>query len=132
MFIYLSKKIAIPHNTKLQCVSWNSEQGWISCGGTNTGREEGRSSATSPISDRWQLAEHSPFPLLPLCCAGANGLLKVLKLEGKKSTKNKKAISNGQTQEQQNGNEASHVMDRPPLASPSRHRPLAVLCLTRR
>jgi hypothetical protein len=33
MFIYLSKKIAIPHNTKLQCVSWNSEQGWISCGG---------------------------------------------------------------------------------------------------
>lgn len=50
MFIYLSKKIAIPHNTKLQCVSWNSEQGWIACG-------------------------------------GANGLLKVLKLEGKKSAK---------------------------------------------
>jgi hypothetical protein len=34
-FIYLSKKIAIPHNLRLQCVSWNSEQGWISCGGAN-------------------------------------------------------------------------------------------------
>jgi len=56
MFIYLAKKIAIPHNTKLQCVSWNSEQGWISCG-------------------------------------GANGLLKVLKLEGKKSAKGKKALA---------------------------------------
>lgn len=33
MFIYLSKKIAIPHGLKLKCVSWNSEQGWISCGG---------------------------------------------------------------------------------------------------
>jgi WD repeat-containing protein 35 len=56
MFIYLAKKIAIPHNTKLECVSWNSEQGWISCG-------------------------------------GANGLLKVLKLESKKSAKGKKAIA---------------------------------------
>jgi len=50
MFIYLSKKIAIPHNTKLHCVNWNGEQGWIACG-------------------------------------GANGLLKVLKLEGKKVRK---------------------------------------------
>ena len=33
MFIYLSKKVAIPHNIKLQTVSWNSEQGWIACGG---------------------------------------------------------------------------------------------------
>ena len=33
MFIYLSKKIAIPNGLKLKCVSWNSEQGWIACGG---------------------------------------------------------------------------------------------------
>ncbi|XP_071961535.1 WD repeat-containing protein 35-like isoform X2 [Antedon mediterranea] len=33
MFIYLSKKIAIPNNTKLRCVSWNQRQGYIACGG---------------------------------------------------------------------------------------------------
>ncbi|KAH3709667.1 hypothetical protein DPMN_069130 [Dreissena polymorpha] len=33
MFVYLSKKIAIPNNTKLRCVSWNKEQGYIACGG---------------------------------------------------------------------------------------------------
>eukprot|EP00164_Ancoracysta_twista_P003121 GFYU01004159.1.p1 GENE.GFYU01004159.1~~GFYU01004159.1.p1 ORF type:complete len:1174 (+),score=402.74 GFYU01004159.1:102-3623(+) len=33
MFIYLSKKIAIPNNVRLHTVSWNSEQGWIACGG---------------------------------------------------------------------------------------------------
>ncbi|XP_038051533.1 WD repeat-containing protein 35-like isoform X3 [Patiria miniata] len=33
MFIYLSKKIAIPNNTKLRCVSWNRDQGFIACGG---------------------------------------------------------------------------------------------------
>ncbi|KAI1895144.1 hypothetical protein AGOR_G00103280 [Albula goreensis] len=33
MFIYLSKKIAIPNNIKLKCVSWNKDQGFIACGG---------------------------------------------------------------------------------------------------
>ena len=33
MFIYLSKKIAIPHNVPLRTLSWNGEQGWIACGG---------------------------------------------------------------------------------------------------
>ncbi|XP_016132225.1 WD repeat-containing protein 35 [Sinocyclocheilus grahami] len=33
MFIYLSKKIAIPNNTVLKCVSWNKDQGFIACGG---------------------------------------------------------------------------------------------------
>mmetsp|Transcript_12201 Transcript_12201/g.31343 ORF Transcript_12201/g.31343 Transcript_12201/m.31343 type:complete len:1210 (-) Transcript_12201:196-3825(-) len=33
MFVYLSKKIAIPHNLALQVVAWNSSQGWIACGG---------------------------------------------------------------------------------------------------
>ncbi|TKS86180.1 WD repeat-containing protein 35 [Collichthys lucidus] len=33
MFIYLSKKIAIPNNICLKCVSWNKDQGFIACGG---------------------------------------------------------------------------------------------------
>lgn len=33
MFIYLSKKIAIPNGVKLRSLSWNTEQGWIACGG---------------------------------------------------------------------------------------------------
>ncbi|XP_071854382.1 WD repeat-containing protein 35-like isoform X2 [Apostichopus japonicus] len=33
MFVYLSKKIAIPNNIKLQSVSWNKEHGYIACGG---------------------------------------------------------------------------------------------------
>lgn len=35
MFIYLSKKIAIPHGVKQRVVSWNGDQGWIACGGEN-------------------------------------------------------------------------------------------------
>ena len=27
------KKIAIPNQVRLRCVSWNTEQGWIACGG---------------------------------------------------------------------------------------------------
>ncbi|XP_021561959.1 WD repeat-containing protein 35 isoform X2 [Carlito syrichta] len=33
MFFYLSKKIAIPNNVKLKCISWNKNQGYIACGG---------------------------------------------------------------------------------------------------
>ncbi|CAD7934483.1 unnamed protein product [Amoebophrya sp. A120] len=33
MFVYLSKKIAIPHNLNLQVIAWNLSQGWIACGG---------------------------------------------------------------------------------------------------
>ena len=29
----LTLQIAIPNNTKLRCVSWNKEQGYIACGG---------------------------------------------------------------------------------------------------
>ncbi|CAE7892585.1 WDR35, partial [Symbiodinium sp. KB8] len=35
MFIYLSKKIAIPNQTRLRSLSWNPEHGWIACGGDN-------------------------------------------------------------------------------------------------
>ncbi|XP_057598538.1 WD repeat-containing protein 35 isoform X2 [Hippopotamus amphibius kiboko] len=33
MFFYLSKKVAIPNNVKLKCISWNKDQGFIACGG---------------------------------------------------------------------------------------------------
>ncbi|RMX47135.1 hypothetical protein pdam_00018680 [Pocillopora damicornis] len=33
MFIYLSKKIAIPNNVRLRCLAWNREHGYIACGG---------------------------------------------------------------------------------------------------
>uniref|UniRef100_A0A3Q3JRB8 WD repeat-containing protein 35 n=1 Tax=Monopterus albus TaxID=43700 RepID=A0A3Q3JRB8_MONAL len=35
MFIYLSKKIAVPNSIHLKCVSWNKDQGFIACGGDN-------------------------------------------------------------------------------------------------
>ncbi|KAJ3028245.1 UNVERIFIED_CONTAM: WD repeat-containing protein 35 [Siphonaria sp. JEL0065] len=33
MFVFLSKKIAIPNGIKLRTVSWDNDQGWIACGG---------------------------------------------------------------------------------------------------
>lgn len=33
MFVYLSKKIAIPNNFRLNCISWNQKQGFIAVGG---------------------------------------------------------------------------------------------------
>ncbi|TRZ17441.1 hypothetical protein HGM15179_009695 [Zosterops borbonicus] len=33
MFVYLCKKIAIPGNIRLKCISWNKNQGFIACGG---------------------------------------------------------------------------------------------------
>eukprot|EP00516_Mucochytrium_quahogii_P007622 CAMPEP_0203752874 /NCGR_PEP_ID=MMETSP0098-20131031/6733_1 /ASSEMBLY_ACC=CAM_ASM_000208 /TAXON_ID=96639 /ORGANISM=" , Strain NY0313808BC1" /LENGTH=1294 /DNA_ID=CAMNT_0050643241 /DNA_START=364 /DNA_END=4245 /DNA_ORIENTATION=- len=35
MFVFLSKKIAIPNGAQLHSLSWNSAQGWIACGGEN-------------------------------------------------------------------------------------------------
>jgi WD repeat-containing protein 35 len=35
MFVYLSKKIAIPNGVKLRSIAWNHDQGWIACGGEN-------------------------------------------------------------------------------------------------
>ncbi|XP_037949951.1 WD repeat-containing protein 35 [Teleopsis dalmanni] len=34
MFVYLSKKIAIPNNVKLNCIAWNKEQGYIAVAGS--------------------------------------------------------------------------------------------------
>ncbi|XP_063218863.1 WD repeat-containing protein 35 isoform X3 [Bacillus rossius redtenbacheri] len=33
MFIYLSKKIAIPNNIRLNCLAWSKDHGFIACGG---------------------------------------------------------------------------------------------------
>eukprot|EP01039_Chlorochromonas_danica_P006054 gene6054-6668_t len=35
MLVYLSKKIAIPNQVRLNCISWNRDQGYIACGGEN-------------------------------------------------------------------------------------------------
>eukprot|EP01035_Chromulina_nebulosa_P019079 gene19079-24905_t len=33
MLVYLSKRIAIPNQVKLNCITWNRDQGWIATGG---------------------------------------------------------------------------------------------------
>jgi WD repeat-containing protein 35 len=33
MFVYLSKKIAIPNSILLKCISWDKENGYLACGG---------------------------------------------------------------------------------------------------
>ena len=36
MFAYLSKKISIPNNSRIECVGWSGEQGWVGVGGETT------------------------------------------------------------------------------------------------
>ena len=33
MFVYLSKKIAIPNNVPLTCIAWDKENDYLACGG---------------------------------------------------------------------------------------------------
>jgi WD repeat-containing protein 35 len=33
MFVYLSKRIAVPNNLNLSAISWSNEDGWIGCAG---------------------------------------------------------------------------------------------------
>jgi WD repeat-containing protein 35 len=35
MFVYLSKKISIPNSVRIRSVAWNTDQGYIACGGEN-------------------------------------------------------------------------------------------------
>jgi len=35
MFVYLNKKISIPNGINLKTITWNNDQGWIACGGTD-------------------------------------------------------------------------------------------------
>ena len=35
MFVYLSKKIAIPNGVKLHSLAWNPDHGWLAAGGAD-------------------------------------------------------------------------------------------------
>jgi hypothetical protein len=63
MFVYLSKKIAIPNGVKLKSLSWNKLNGWIVCGGENGLLKvrscRGRLSLGAPGLDRPNILERS-------------------------------------------------------------------------
>ncbi|KAF3844601.1 hypothetical protein F7725_007764 [Dissostichus mawsoni] len=59
MFIYLSKKIAIPNNIHLKCVSWNKDQGFIACGGDDDDAKLKGLAAPSNLSMNQTLEGHS-------------------------------------------------------------------------
>ncbi|OAE19425.1 hypothetical protein AXG93_4273s1210 [Marchantia polymorpha subsp. ruderalis] len=61
MFLYLSKKISMPNGTKLKALAWNSQQGWLACGGeqgllkvlmldTGSAIEENKQRSTMPTA----------------------------------------------------------------------------------
>ncbi|XP_011503648.1 PREDICTED: WD repeat-containing protein 35 [Ceratosolen solmsi marchali] len=52
MFVYLSKKIAIPNNVCLNCISWNQKQGYIAIGGNGGLLKVIRADQSSAISDK--------------------------------------------------------------------------------
>ncbi|XP_002007154.3 WD repeat-containing protein 35 [Drosophila mojavensis] len=71
MFVYLSKKIAIPNNVKLNCIAWNKEKGYIAVAGTegllkvlkldqaaNNGPSKGGLAAVSNLSMNQTLDGH--------------------------------------------------------------------------
>ncbi|XP_034481255.1 WD repeat-containing protein 35 [Drosophila innubila] len=71
MFVYLSKKIAIPNNVKLNCIAWNKEDGYIAVAGTegllkvlkldqaaNNGQNKGGLAAVSNLSMNQTLDGH--------------------------------------------------------------------------
>ena len=67
MFIYLSKKIAIPNGVKLKSLSWNGMNGWIVCGGDDgllkvPRRPQSRPPPSSPRRARGQLNARAPAP----------------------------------------------------------------------
>ncbi|XP_034107561.1 WD repeat-containing protein 35 [Drosophila albomicans] len=71
MFVYLSKKIAIPNNVKLNCIAWNKEEGYIAVAGSegllkvlkldqaaNNGQSKGGLAAVSNLSMNQTLDGH--------------------------------------------------------------------------
>ena len=52
MFVYLSKKIAIPNGLRVHSISWNKEKGWIACGGEQGLLKVLRLETTSPGSQQ--------------------------------------------------------------------------------
>jgi WD repeat-containing protein 35 len=85
MFIYLNKKIAIPNGVKLRCCQWNTDHGYIACGGEGgllkvlklesqgTGRERGIA-GSSNLTMNQTLEGHTT----PVVCAAWNDLYKKL------------------------------------------------------
>ncbi len=61
MFAYLSKKVGIPNNIRVECIAWSSEQGWIACGG-----EKG-------LLKILKLEEQKPAGLLPQSTVSSQG-----------------------------------------------------------
>ncbi|XP_017491815.1 PREDICTED: WD repeat-containing protein 35 isoform X1 [Rhagoletis zephyria] len=70
MFVYLSKKIAIPNNVKLNCIAWNKDQGYIAVAGSegllkvlkleqaSNGQNKGNLAAVSNLSMNQTLDGH--------------------------------------------------------------------------
>ena len=68
MFIYLSKKIAIPQESVLYTLSWNGSQGWIACGGENGMMKVGSTAMAPRCGDGRDLFAHfllTHFPFRP-------------------------------------------------------------------
>ncbi|XP_023244868.1 WD repeat-containing protein 35 [Copidosoma floridanum] len=51
MFIFLSKKIAIPNNVHLNCIAWNQKQGYIAVGGEDGMLKVVRAESSAQTSD---------------------------------------------------------------------------------
>lgn len=83
MFAYLSKKIGIPNNTRVECIAWSTEQGWIACGG-----EKGLLKILKLEDQKLALAQANPSNLATQTTqAGANSNLPVNQtLEGHSGT----------------------------------------------
>ncbi|KAI9321166.1 WD40-repeat-containing domain protein [Obelidium mucronatum] len=60
MFVFLSKKIAIPNGIKLRTVAWDNDQGWIACGGEDgLLKKPAEAAATSNLSMNQTLEGHT-------------------------------------------------------------------------
>ncbi|XKL59501.1 hypothetical protein PGB90_000517 [Kerria lacca] len=69
MFVYLSKKIALPNNLKINCVQWNLENDWIAVGGEDgllkilqleiVDKEKNKSTGISNLSMNQTLEGHT-------------------------------------------------------------------------
>ena len=68
MFVYLSKKIAIPNNVLLKCIAWDKENGFLACGGDDgllkmvrldSGQVTDNSNSQSNVSTNQNLEGHS-------------------------------------------------------------------------
>lgn len=87
MFIYLSKKIAIPNGSLLHALAWNPDQGWIACGGESAllkvlklentvgqPKKDGAAPPTSNLSMNQTLEGHED----KVICAAWNALYRKL------------------------------------------------------